>query len=242
VSRPLEVIIVEDSATDAALVEWELEHAGLHPIIRRVETATELAAALDEVVPDVVICDYRLPQFSAPAALELVRARWADVPFIVVSGSIGEDAAVEMMRSGAHDYIMKGNLARLGPAVEREVRDAADSLRRQREAELLTEARALYEAAAIHMTDGLMIVDPSDRVVFLNPRMEKLKCVTAQDAVGRSLWDVMDEFHTRTSNPDETRQLSRAARDAAVAGKTFSFECRLSGDRPQHMVVFVFPI
>ena len=218
VSRSVSVLMVEDSETDAALIEWELEQAGLHPLTRRVQTASEMTAALDEVAWDVVICDYRLPGFSAPAALELVTARGLDVPFIVISGSIGEDSAVEMMRSGAHDYLMKDNLARLGPAVERELRDAANRVERRREAEQLAESRALYEAAAIHMTDGLMIVDPSDHVVFLNPRMEELKCLPAEEAVGRSLWDVEDHFHAWTSQPDETRRLSKAARDAALSG------------------------
>jgi PAS domain S-box-containing protein len=201
-----------------------------------------MTAALDEVAWDVVICDYRLPLFSAPAALELVSARGLDVPFIVISGSIGEDMAVEMMRSGAHDYLMKNNLARLGPAVERELRDAASRLERRREADQLTESRALYEAAAIHMTDGLMIVDPLDRVVFLNPRMEELKCLPAAEAVGRSLWYVEDHFHALTLQPDETRRLSKAARDAALVGTTSTFELRFGGDQPRDLVVFAFPI
>jgi PAS domain S-box-containing protein len=240
--RAVHVLIVEDSESDAALIEWELKQAGLQAVTRRVESAAEATAALDETTWDVIISDYRLPRFSAPAALALVKARGLDVPFIVASGSIGEDTAVEMMRSGAQDYFMKGNLARLGPAVERELRDAADRHRRRREAEQLTEARALYEAAAIHMTDGLMIVDAADRVVFLNPRMEELKCVRAEEAIGRSLWDVLDSFHSRTSDPDGIRRMSRAARDAALAGKTFSFECRLSGDQVHDLMVFAFPI
>jgi two-component system, sensor histidine kinase and response regulator len=242
VNRSVHVLIIEDSETDAALIEWELGQAGLHPITRRVQTESELLAAMDEMDWDVVICDYRLPQFSAPAALEIVKARGMDVPFLVISGSIGEDTAVEMMRSGAQDYLMKGNLARLGPAVERELRDAASRLRHRREAEQLTEARALYEAAAIHMTDGLMIVDPSDRVVFLNPRMEELKGMPAVEAVGRSLWDVTAHFETRTLHPEETGRLSRAARDAALTGTTSTFECRVSGDQPRDLVVFAFPI
>src|SRR5216683_5638468 len=123
--------MVEDSLADAMLVEWEFKNAGYEAGVRRVETESELRTALDEETWDVVTCDYRLPQFSAPAALELVRNHGADVPFIVISGTVGEDTAVEMMRAGAHDYLMKGNLARLGPALERELRDAADRAQRR---------------------------------------------------------------------------------------------------------------
>ncbi len=141
VKRHLRVLMVEDSLADAMLVEWEFKNAGYEAGVRRVETESELRAALDEETWDVVTCDYRLPQFSAPAALELVRNHGADVPFIVISGTVGEDTAVEMMRAGAHDYLMKGNLARLGPAVERELRDAEDRAQRSR-----AEASLHYQA------------------------------------------------------------------------------------------------
>jgi len=137
----LRVLMIEDSPADAKLVEWELTNAGYQASVRRVETESELRAALDESLWDIVTCDYRLPQFSAPAALALVRGHSADLPFIVISGTIGEEAAVEMMRSGAHDYLMKGNLARLGPAVERELRDAAGRTQRLR-----AEASLHYQA------------------------------------------------------------------------------------------------
>jgi diguanylate cyclase (GGDEF)-like protein/PAS domain S-box-containing protein len=117
--------MVEDSESDAGLIEFELRRAGYELVTRRVVTAREMSAALDGGAADVIICDFTLPQFSAPAALELVKARGLDVPFIVVSGSIGDETAVEIMRAGAHDYVMKENLARLGLAVKRELREAA---------------------------------------------------------------------------------------------------------------------
>src|SRR5712692_8673071 len=141
VNRQLRVLMIEDSPADATLVEWELKKAGYQASVRRVETESELHAALDNGPWDIVTCDYRLPQFSAPAALALVRSHGADLPFIVISGTIGEEAAVEMMRAGAHDYLIKGNLARLGPAVERELRDAAGRAQRMR-----AEASLHYQA------------------------------------------------------------------------------------------------
>lgn len=135
--------MIEDSAPHATLIEWELKKAGYAARVRRVDTESDLLAALEEDTWDVITCDYRLPGFSAPRALELVRSRGLDVPFIVISGMIGEDAAVEMMRGGAQDYLMKGELARLGPVIERELRDAADRAQR-------TKAQADLHYQAFH--------------------------------------------------------------------------------------------
>jgi diguanylate cyclase len=159
----IRVLIVEDSAADAALIESALEQAGYDLVTSRVDSAADLSAALDEATWDVVICDYRLPEFSAPSALALIKARGVDLPFIVISGSVGEHKAVEMMRAGAQDYVIKGNLVRLGPAVERELRDAANRAERRREADQLTEARVVYEAAAVHQAQHDSLTDLPNR-------------------------------------------------------------------------------
>jgi DNA-binding NtrC family response regulator len=119
---PLRVLQVEDTEDDAALVAATLTRAGYHVFARRVETADELRQQLDESEWDLVIADYTIPGFSGTKALAIVREQHADLPFIFVSGTIGEDTAVAAMRTGAHDYIMKGNLARLAPAICRTAR------------------------------------------------------------------------------------------------------------------------
>jgi signal transduction histidine kinase len=125
VNKPLRLLLVEDSEDDEALLLRELRRAGFAPAFRRVETAPALAAALAEQAWDVVLCDYTLPVLDAPTALRLVHASGIDVPFIIVSGTIGEERAVESMRAGAHDFVLKDRMARLGPAVEREVTEAS---------------------------------------------------------------------------------------------------------------------
>src|SRR5258708_39504413 len=132
-SHTIRVHIVEDSSTDAKRLELELQQAGYDLVTLRVETAAALTAALNDAVWDVVISDYRMPGFSAPMALELVKARSLDLPFIVISGSVGEHKAVEMMLPGAKDYVNKENLFSLAPAVERAPRDAATRAARRRE-------------------------------------------------------------------------------------------------------------
>ncbi len=120
----LRTLIVEDSENDTELLLRDLRRAGYEVIHERVESAEALQAALKRQDWDIVISDYALPHFNGLAALKLVQELGGDIPFIIVSGTIGEDIAVEAMRTGAHDYIMKGNTARLMPAIERELREA----------------------------------------------------------------------------------------------------------------------
>ncbi|MGM3308003.1 putative bifunctional diguanylate cyclase/phosphodiesterase [Anabaena sp. WFMT] len=122
-SELLNVLIIEDSEADAMLVLRELRRGGFNPIWERVQTAQELRVALDSRTWDVILSDYRLPGFNAPTALQIVKQSQKDIPFILVSGTIGEVSAVEMMKAGAHDYVMKDNLNRLPEAVRRELRD-----------------------------------------------------------------------------------------------------------------------
>jgi PAS domain S-box-containing protein len=131
--RPrLRVLQVEDSPTDAALIVRALERSGFQVEAERADNAAQMRTALTSQTFDVIISDYLLPQFDAPAALRVLHENGADIPFIVVSGTIGEDVAVLMMRAGAHDYILKDNLTRLQPAVSREIAEA--QMRRARRA------------------------------------------------------------------------------------------------------------
>jgi len=127
---PLRVLVVEDSEDDALLLLRELKRAGYDTTWERVDTPEAMEAALERQTWDIVISDYAMPQFSMPAALKMLQDRELDIPFIIVSGAIGEEAAVAAMRAGARDYIMKGNLARLTPVIEREL--AESDLRRER--------------------------------------------------------------------------------------------------------------
>jgi len=137
VGGPLRVLLVEDSPDDAELVLRELRRGGFQPTWERVEDPAGMVAALERASWDVVIADHQLPRFSAPAALELLKQRDLDVPFLVVSGSIGEEEAVAAMRAGARDYLMKDKLARLVATVERELREAkARRARRETEDQL----------------------------------------------------------------------------------------------------------
>ena len=144
-STHLRILLIEDSDDDARLVLREVQHGGYEVESERVETADAMRAALTRQPWDLIICDFSLPRFSAPNALELLKKSNIDLPFIIVSGTIGEESAVNALKAGAHDFIIKGNFARLIPAIQRELEDAAVRReRREREREL--EAIALVSA------------------------------------------------------------------------------------------------
>lgn len=127
----MHLLIIEDSESDAGLILRYLAKAGYEVQHKRVETAPEMASALDDHQWDAIVSDYHMPSFSAPAALAVLQASQLDIPFVVVSGMMGEETAVDMMRLGAHDYVMKSNLARLPVALEREIREASNRKHRR---------------------------------------------------------------------------------------------------------------
>lgn len=165
-NKPIGVLVVEDSEDDALLLLRELRRGGYEPVYERVETHEAMKAALENGRWDIVISDYVLPGFSGLAALNILKKSGQDLPFIIVSGNIGEDIAVGAMKAGAHDYILKGNLTRLIPAVERELREAdmrhekrraeeALKVERQRAEDVLKEINANLERCVAERTAKL---------------------------------------------------------------------------------------
>jgi len=145
---PLHVLIVEDSEDDAALLVCELRRGGYEVTSRRIDTPQGMEAALKEGSWDIVIADYSMPHFRGTDALKIIRQEGYDIPFIFVSGTIGEDTAVEAMKLGAHDYITKGKLKRLLPAVQRELREAANRKEAKRAESTQNAVYQIAQAAA----------------------------------------------------------------------------------------------
>jgi PAS domain S-box-containing protein len=182
--KPLRVLIVEDAETDAALLEFELERLGYAVQGRRVDNANAMLEALEHQPWDLVIADYVLPGFDGLAALALVQQAGLDLPFIVVSGHITENAAVAAMKAGAHDYVMKDNLARLGPAVERELREARGRRERRRAEEQLRVESAFRQAVEQSLPAGVTAVDLAGRQTYVNPAFCRLVGWSAEELIG----------------------------------------------------------
>jgi PAS domain S-box-containing protein len=205
-SEPLNVLIIEDSESDAALAVRLLGKAGYDVHDRRVETAGEMQAALQEQTWDVVICDYRLPQFDAPAALAVLQATGLDIPFIVVSGTIGEESVVAMMKAGAHDYLMKDRLMRLAPAVERELREAHVRRERKQAEEALAQEQYLMQALMDNIPDYIYFKDRESRFIRINKaHAQSFGLNDPVQAVGKTDFDFFTEEHARSAYEDEQR-------------------------------------
>ena len=181
--RLLHVLVVEDSENDAVLLLEQLRGAGYEIMSERVQTAEELSASLSHHTWDIILSDYVMPRFSGPDALKLARGKNPDIPFIVISGVYGEEAAVEMMKAGASDYLVKSNLSRLAPAVQREL-DAAQSRRARTQAE----ANARYLAAIVESSDDAIYGMKLDgTVVSWNRAAERIYGFRAGEIVGRNI-------------------------------------------------------
>jgi two-component system sensor histidine kinase EvgS len=146
-SKPLRLLLVEDSADDAELLVRLLRRAGYAPAFRRVETAEAMAAALAEDAWDIILSDHSLPKLNGPGALAVLQRTGLDIPFIIVSGTIGEETAVECMRAGARDFLLKDKLARLPVAIERELTAARDRRRQAQEEARIRELERARELA-----------------------------------------------------------------------------------------------
>lgn len=188
----LNLLLIEDMEDDAWLVLRELGRGGFSVQWERVETLEDLKNALQQKPWDLVISDYRLPHLNAPIALKVVREYQGEVPFILISGTIGEVLAVEMMRDGAHDYVMKDNLQRLPEAVRRELRDAQVRIDHQQAEQRLKESeqrfRHLFESTPLIAVQGY---NPQRQVIYWNKASERIYGYTKAEALGRQLEDLV---------------------------------------------------
>lgn len=188
VPTPLRILIVEDMAPDAELICAELERAGFAAATTiRVETAdqftTELAAS-----PDIILCDYALPNFGAPEALRILQERRFDIPFIIVSGSIGEETAVEAIKHGADDYLLKDRLGRLGSAIVQALEEQRLRLAAHRAEEDLRQSEFKYRCLFEHLPDAAYLCDATHgKIIDTNLSGERILGLERADILGLRL-------------------------------------------------------
>jgi PAS domain S-box-containing protein len=182
---PLRVLIIEDSDRDVALEVRALKAAGYQVTYAVAETAVEMKAALAEQVFDIVISDNDMPQFDAAGALAVLKQSGMDIPFIIVSGSIGQEIGVALMKAGAHDFVMKDSPARLVPAVQRELRDAESRKERKRAEEKLRESEEQYRTLVENASDIVFRLDDTGHITFVNPAAIRITGYEEEEIIGR---------------------------------------------------------
>jgi len=187
---PLRVLIIEDCADDAALVERELRRGGYNVASERVETAEAMRTALDRAPWDIILSDYAMPTFSAPAALKVLQASPLDLPFIIISGTIGEEVAVESLKAGAHDYLMKGKLTRLTSAVRRELASAEQRRQQKRDEEALARTAQEWRTTFNASNDAIWLLDEAHRIVRSNQQADRL-FPSSVGSEGTRCWEVV---------------------------------------------------
>jgi signal transduction histidine kinase len=204
---PLGVLIVEDNERDAMLLLRELKRGGYEVSYERVDTPEMMTAALDRRTWDIVLSDYSMPRFSAPAALAVVKERGLDLPFIIISGTIGEETAVASLRAGAHDFLVKGALARLLPAIERELREAASRAERKRIHEQLLMSERMASVGTLAAGVAHEINNPLAIVVGnLDVAMERLADLRR---VGAGLSEIEQPLHDAQEAAERVRVIVR---------------------------------
>lgn len=196
---PLRVLIVEDRALDAELIVAELQRAGYAlTSLECVETPDAFLRHLSPP-PDVILCDYALPSFSAPDALRLVKQRGLDIPFIIVSGSIGEEVAVDAIKHGADDYLLKDRLGRLGPAVSQAIEEKKLRAAAARAEEDLRQSEYKYRCLFEHLPDAAYLCDSaSGRIIDVNHHGETLLGLDRAGVLGTKIGQFMPDNVART--------------------------------------------
>lgn len=197
-NKPLRVLIVEDSKFDARVLIGELENGGYRLDHELVDNPEDMRAALRKKPWDIVISDFVMPNFSGMDAIRILQESGLDIPIIIVSGKIGEDTAVESMKAGAHDYIIKGNLARLIPAIERELFEAEERRKRKRVEAELKSTKEKLESFINNTSDAIIIIDMEKKIMQVNKGFEKIYGWTAAEAIGIKLPTIPDNIMPET--------------------------------------------
>ncbi|MBU1247691.1 MAG: EAL domain-containing protein [Proteobacteria bacterium] len=212
----MRVLIVEDNEDDAILLLRHLKKSGFDITHRIVQTREAMEKLLDGEPWDIIISDYNMPSFDGLAALKLVTDKGLDIPFIVISGAIGEESAVELLHAGAADFIKKGNWARLVPAIRRELREARHRRERAQAREDKFEAEARYTALFENAVEGIFQSTPDGRFLAVNPAMARILGYTEPETVMAEFTNINEQLYT---NPHRREELMRQLQEhGSVAG------------------------
>jgi len=219
-AKLLNILLVEDSPNDAGLIVRNIERAGYDVHWERVDDPVALKAALDEQAWDIILSDYCMPAFTGTYALAIIKAGGSGVPVIFVSGTMGEDVAVEAMRAGAQDYVFKGNLKRLVPTIERELRDAAARRESQQAAQALRHNEITYQTLVDNLPQRIFLKDRNSVYISCNRNFARDLGTEPEAVIGKTDFD----FHT----PEDAQRYHHEDQDVMQSGHAREFEaCRV---------------
>ncbi|MBN3891288.1 MAG: response regulator [Nostoc sp. JL31] len=188
----LRFLLLEDSLLDVELAQAILTEGGINCELIRVETGADFLAALETEAFDLILADYALPSFDGISALEIARNRTPEVPFIFVSAVLGEELAIEALKNGATDYVLKQRLGRLVPSVQRALREAKERRKRKQAEESLQKSEAKYRRIVDTSYEGIWMIDSQTRTEFVNQRISQMLGYPVEEIIGRSIFDFMD--------------------------------------------------
>lgn len=207
IPKKLKALVLEDSESDALVAIGNLSLAGFAPDFKRVETEKELENALKNDTWEVILADYNLPDYCALDALKLVQRLKLDIPFIVISGAIGDETAVSAMKAGAHDYLMKGNLARLAPVVSREIKEAKARARQRKNESIARETEMRYRLLWESSPDAVVLLNAEGVICLVNPAMKKVFGYEPRELMGWRLQQLQPGDLSPLQNPTLTCSL-----------------------------------
>ncbi|MGD1152815.1 MAG: PAS domain S-box protein [Syntrophales bacterium] len=187
-SEKLKVLILEDVPTDAELMIEELAEAGMTFVSKLVATKASFVSAIADFSPDIILSDYSLPSFDGLAALKISREKCPDVPFIFVSGALGEEMAIDLLKKGATDYVLKNRLSRLEPAVSRALHEVEERTERERAEHALKESEVRYRTIFENTGTATVIVDEETTIVLANRQFERLTGFSRSEIEGKKKW------------------------------------------------------
>lgn len=186
--KELKILILEDVPADAELMEYELAESGLTFVSKRVATKAAFTKACDEYCPDIILSDYSLPSFDGLSAMKIALEKCPDVPFIFVSGALGEEMAIELLKKGATDYVLKNRLSRLGPAVSRALHEVEERTERKHIEDELKESELRYRTIFENTGTATIIVDDDETIVLANRGFERLSGYSRSEIEGKIYW------------------------------------------------------
>ncbi|MFN6484694.1 MULTISPECIES: response regulator [unclassified Nostoc] len=195
----LRFLLLEDSVLDAELAQAMLTEGRIDCELIRVETGADFVAALETEAFDLILADYALPSFDGISALEIARNRTPEVPFIFVSAALGEELAIEALKNGATDYVLKQRLGRLVPSVQRALREAKERRERKQAEESLHKSEARYRQIVDTSYEGIWMINQEARTEFVNQRISQMLGYSAEEMLGRCLFDFIDRADDLTT-------------------------------------------